>query len=64
MPNKQSTDTPRYRVVERDGREVLQQWRLRPRGASARYGWIDVWERQTEARAPAAAETATVSSNQ
>jgi hypothetical protein len=64
MPKK-PTDTVRYRVVERGGREVLQQWRLRPSSASARYGWIDVWERKSEARAPAAPETAPpVSSNQ
>jgi len=38
----------RYRVVERDGYKVVQQWRRR----GTKYDWVDVYERKSEPSPP------------
>jgi hypothetical protein len=33
-----------YRVIQRDGADVLQQWRPQTGAASKKCRWVDVWE--------------------
>lgn len=42
-----------FRVVSRDGANVLQQWRLRSDGSATRWEWVDVWAEPRGARADA-----------
>lgn len=47
MSSYRSGDKPslnEIRVIERDGRRVLQQWRQKPGGAMWELDWIDVAE--------------------